>query len=178
MFGILQAMELEKLSEADKASKKPLTPKQAMFVKEYLIDLNGTQAAIRAGYSEKTAQEQSSRLLSNVIVKAAIDSALQERQERTEINADWVLKQAVKLHERCMQEVEPLTDKKGNHIHSEDGRPLYVFNAAGAAKALELAGKHVVVQAFNEKISLSSPKGGPVEVTYKIEFVEPPQREK
>ena len=49
-----------------------LTPRQQRFVDEYLIDLNATQAAIRAGYSPKTAQSQSSRLLSNVMVRAAI----------------------------------------------------------------------------------------------------------
>ena len=49
-----------------------LTPKQQRFVDEYLIDLNATQAAIRAGYSPKTAQEQSSRLLSNVMVQPGI----------------------------------------------------------------------------------------------------------
>ncbi|MGE9266402.1 terminase small subunit, partial [Escherichia coli] len=49
-----------------------LSEKQRRFVAEYLIDLNGTQAAIRAGYSAKTAQEQSSRLLSNVMIAHAI----------------------------------------------------------------------------------------------------------
>jgi phage terminase small subunit len=148
-------MKLEKLSEASKATKKPLTPKQALFVKEYLIDLNGTQAAIRAGYSKKTAYSIAEELLRKPEIKEAVALAMAKREERTEINADWVLKQAVKLHERCMQEIEPFTDKKGNHIHSDDGRPLYVFNANGAAKALELAGKHIGVQAFKERIEHS-----------------------
>ena len=50
----------------------PLTPKQERFVEEYLIDLNATQAAIRAGYSAKTAEAQGSRLLSNVNVSALV----------------------------------------------------------------------------------------------------------
>ena len=54
---------------------KKLTDKQRRFVEEYLIDLNATQGAIRAGYSKKTAQEQSSRLLSNVMVQDAIAQA-------------------------------------------------------------------------------------------------------
>lgn len=49
-----------------------LNPKQAAFVREYLVDRNGTQAAIRAGYSERTAQEQSSQLLSKLMVKEAV----------------------------------------------------------------------------------------------------------
>ena len=64
---------------------------QSRFVDEYLIDLNATQAAIRAGYSPKTAQEQASRLLSNVMVAEAIQLRKQERQDRTEITADVVL---------------------------------------------------------------------------------------
>lgn len=72
---------------------KVLGPRQQRFVDEYLIDLNATQAAIRAGYSAKTAQEQGSRLLSNVIVAEFIQVAQQERSERVQIDADWVLRQ-------------------------------------------------------------------------------------
>lgn len=62
-----------------------LTAKQERFVAEYLIDLNATQAAIRAGYSEKTAQEQGSRLLSNVMVAKAVSEA----QGRIAEQAEW-----------------------------------------------------------------------------------------
>jgi phage terminase small subunit len=68
-----------------------LTPKQRQFVQEYLVDMNGTQAAIRAGYSKKTANEQASRLLANVNVKAALQHATEERSKRTEITQDQVL---------------------------------------------------------------------------------------
>ncbi|CQR51464.1 terminase small subunit [Paenibacillus riograndensis] len=68
-----------------------LTPKQKLFVQEYLIDLNATQAAIRAGYSPKTAEQQASRLLSNVKVQEAIREAQSHRAARTEITADMVL---------------------------------------------------------------------------------------
>lgn len=74
-----------------------LTKKQKVFVEEYLIDLNATQAAIRAGYSPDTAQEQSSRLLSNVMVKAAVDKAMAERSRRTGVNADRVLLELAKI---------------------------------------------------------------------------------
>lgn len=74
-----------------------LSPKQQRFVEEYLIDLNGAQAAIRAGYSPKTAQEQSSRLLSNVKVAEAVAAAKQERAERTGITADRVLLELARL---------------------------------------------------------------------------------
>ncbi len=71
-----------------------LTPKQAAFVQEYLIDLNATQAAQRAGYSEKTASEQASRLLANVKVAAEIQKAIAARAERTDIKADRVITEA------------------------------------------------------------------------------------
>lgn len=74
-----------------------LTAKQKKFVEEYLIDLNATQAAIRAGYSPNTAQEQSSRLLSNVMVKNEIDKAMAERSRRTGISQDRVLRELAKI---------------------------------------------------------------------------------
>lgn len=69
-----------------------LNAKQLCFVLEYLVDLNATQAAIRAGYSAKTAQEQGARLLSNAMVKAEIQKGMAEREKRTEITQDKVLR--------------------------------------------------------------------------------------
>ncbi len=129
-----------------------MTPKQQRFVEEYLIDLNATQAAIRAGYSARTAMEQGYQLLRNTSVSAALSEAVARRSERAGIDADYVLRQAVKLHERCMQEVSPITDRKGEQVKDEAGNPLFEFNALGASKALELVGKHVAVQAFKDKV--------------------------
>ena len=67
---------------------------QARFVDEYLIDLNATQAAIRAGYSAKTAQPQSSRLLSKVIVRAAIVDGKGERHTESVMSAVEALERA------------------------------------------------------------------------------------
>jgi len=68
-----------------------LTVKQSRFVDEYLIDFNATQAAIRSGYSKKTAQEQSSRLLSKVIISTAIKERQEKTSERLEITRDEIL---------------------------------------------------------------------------------------
>lgn len=73
-------------------SRNKLTPKQAQFVNEYLLDLNATQAAIRAGYSEKTAYSIGIENLNKPVIKNAIEIAMQKRSERTEVNADWLLK--------------------------------------------------------------------------------------
>ncbi len=74
-----------------------LTPKQRAFVREYLIDLNATQAAIRAGYAEVSASAEGSRLLGNVKVAAAVEAAMKSRAERTDITADRVLKELAKI---------------------------------------------------------------------------------
>lgn len=70
-----------------------LSPRQQAFVDEYIVSLNATQAAIKAGYSAKTADVQGPRLLGNVGVAAAIAAAKQARSERTEITADNVLRE-------------------------------------------------------------------------------------
>lgn len=61
-----------------------------MFCREYLIDLNATQAAIRSGYSEKTANEQGCRLLANVNISQRISELKAARNDRVEINAGFV----------------------------------------------------------------------------------------
>ena len=76
---------------------KKLTPKQEMFCREYLVDLNATQAAIRAGYSVRTAYSQGQRLLKNVEIQAHIVELQEVRSKRTEITADAVLKELARL---------------------------------------------------------------------------------
>jgi len=74
-----------------------LTPKQERFVAEYLIDLNATQAAIRAGYSEKTAQQQSSRLLLNVVVQEAIAKGQNKTAAKLEITKERIVEELAKI---------------------------------------------------------------------------------
>lgn len=74
-----------------------LTPRQERFVAEYLVDLNATQAAIRAGYSPKTANEQAARLLANVSVQAAVHEAQAARQTRTEVTQDQVVTELARM---------------------------------------------------------------------------------
>ena len=111
-----------------------LTPKQARFVEEYLIDLNATAAAKRAGYSERTAYAQGQRLLKNVEIAAAIQKAQEARSERTRIDQDWVIERLVGVYEASM-EARPVNDKNGE----EKG---FTFNPTAANRALELIGKH------------------------------------
>lgn len=70
---------------------KKLTPKQEMFCQEYLVDLNATQAAIRAGYSTKTAQVQGSQNLLKLMVQNKIQELMRERSDRTKVTVDKVI---------------------------------------------------------------------------------------
>lgn len=74
-----------------------LTLKQERFVSEYLVDLNGTQAAIRAGYSKKTANEQSAQLLAKLSIQEAVKAQIDARSARTEITQDMVLTELAKI---------------------------------------------------------------------------------
>ena len=74
-----------------KKKERGLTPKQKRFVEEYLIDLNSTAAARRAGYSEKTADRIGPELLGKTCVSKAIEAAKQKRSARTEVTQDRVI---------------------------------------------------------------------------------------
>ena len=141
-----------------------LTAKQSRFVEEYLIDLNATQAAIRAGYSEKTAKQIGSRLLTNVDVQAAVSEGQEARAERTEITQDYVLTTIHSTIERCRQ-AEPVFYKNGDPVmcETEDGEvvPAYTFQANAALKGCELLGKHLGM--FTEKVEHTGKGGGPIE---------------
>jgi len=73
------------------------TNKQKRFIEEYLIDLNGAQAAIRAGYSPDTAKEIASENLTKPNIKNEIDKALAERSKRTGVNQDRVIQELAKI---------------------------------------------------------------------------------
>jgi len=129
------------------ADPKKLTAKQEMFVQEYLVDLNATQAAIRAGYSENSAALIGHENLRKLNIAEAIVKAKAERMAEVKIDAAYVLRQAVKLHERCMQE-EPV---KIDGVKTGE----YKFEHTGAAKGLEIIGKHIDVKSFDNSVDLN-----------------------
>lgn len=150
-----------------------LNAKQEAFCREYIIDLNGTQAAIRAGYSERTAQEQSSRLLSNVKVSERVAELMQERSDRVRIDASYVLNRLVEIDQMDVADIlaedgslKPIKDWPKVWRTTLSGLDVMtVFNSEEATtesvlkkikwpdkvKNLELLGKHVNVNAFSEK---------------------------
>lgn len=117
-----------------------LTPKQAAFVREYLVDRNGTQAAIRAGYSEKTANEQAARLLANVNIK------------------EEMAKGEAKHAERCAVSVESLTDELNEAIDiAREQQDPNALRAAVMSKA-KIHGLDVNIQDHRSSDRSMSPR--------------------
>ena len=123
-----------------------LTAKQQSFVYEYLIDLNGTQAAIRAGYSKKTAQQIATENLSKPLIQGAITKAQEERARRVQVTADDVLRDLITIKNRCMQAEPVMMYEDGEQVASGE----YKFEHTGANKSLELIGKHLKM--FTDKV--------------------------
>jgi phage terminase small subunit len=115
---------------------RELTPRQQRFVDEYLIDLNATQAAIRAGYSEKTARSIGCENLTKPDVVAAIDAKRSAQSERLGITQDYVLGRLRDNLERSLQ-AEPVLDREGKQTGE------YSYQGSVANRAAELLGKHL-----------------------------------
>lgn len=149
-----------------------LTEKQKRFCDEYLVDLNATQAAIRAGYSPKTANEQGARLLANVSVQEAIAKAMAERSRRTGVNQDRVIQELARIAFVNPQDVINPEDASVREDAAEDDlaciQSVKVKTMDGAKgtsmerevklndkmKALELLGKHLGM--FKDKVELDT----------------------
>ena len=147
-----------------------LTEKQQRFVEEYLIDLNATQAAIRAGYSAKTADVQGSRMLGNVKVQQAVAEAMAARSKRTGVNQDRVVLELAKLAFVKMTDVvdsqgrikDTATDddlsciesikykESDNEFGGSEEREVKI---SSKLKALELLGKHLGM--WNDKLDVN-----------------------
>jgi len=104
-----------------------MTPKQAEFVKEYLKDLNATRAAERAGF--KNPNTYAAEMMARHEIKAAIAAEMAKRAEKLDIDAEWVLRNAIDLHGRCKAEADRSNERQ----------------------TLDLIGKHINVQAFKER---------------------------
>jgi len=174
--------------KAGKKKAKKLTAKQKLFCYEYLIDLNATQAAIRAGYSEKTAYSIGNENLNKPEIAETIAKCKIKRSERTQIDADWLL---TRLADEAEADVADLYNEAGGlkpvhewpeiwrkglvaglDVHQEyayeDGQKIpdgliMKVRLSDRIKRLELIGKHVDVQAFPSKVEHTGPNGGPIE---------------
>lgn len=158
-----------------------LTAKQQRFVAEYLVDLNATQAAIRAGYSEKSADKIGSQLLGKTGVAAGISAAKEARSKRTGIDADWVLR---RLAQDATADLADLYTESGElkpvkewpmawrtglvagvetarerDDADDEGNPNWItvrkVKLMDRARLLEMIGKHIEVGAFKDKVEHS-----------------------
>lgn len=154
-----------------------LTDKQEMFCREYLIDLNATQAAIRAGYSENTARKIGSENLTKPDVQNRIAELKLERNEQVNIDAAYVLRRLVEIDQMDVLdillpngELKPIKDwpktwrttLSGMDVTEMPGDVpgfLKKIKWPDKVKNLELLGKHVEVNAFKENIDHKSSDG-------------------
>lgn len=152
------------------AKMAKLTEKQQRFVDEYLIDLNATQAAIRAGYSVKTANEQGSQNLAKLSIQQAIAEQMAERSKRTGINQDRVVLELAKIalvkmtdivdsQGRIKSDASPddlacIESVKYKESESDTGSSVErEVKIASKLKALELLGKHLGM--WNDKLDVN-----------------------
>lgn len=147
-----------------------MTERQKRFCEEYLIDLNATQAAIRAGYSAKTAKEQGCQQLTNLNVRARIDAALAERSKRTGVNQDRVIRELARVAFIKANDVINMNDATILEGASEDDMAVVSsvkvkqtfgdyegiereVKLCDKLKALELLGRHMGMFTDNLKVA-------------------------
>lgn len=161
-------------------ASRPLTPRQQLFVVEFMVDLNAMQAAIRAGYTASYAKHHAAELQAMPHVAAAIAVEMEARSKRTKIDADWLL---TRLAAEADADLADILDDTGNPKPVKDWPLIWrtglvtgfeiesVGGGAGTVSKLkysdrksrlEMIGKHVRVQAFKESVEHTGKDGGPM----------------
>ncbi len=126
-----------------------LNEKQKQFCNEYLIDFNGTQAAIRAGYSPKSAYSTANENLRKPEIQSYLKELIENRNERTKITQDDVIKDIIEVKNRCMQKAPVMF--MGKQVQDESGNNLWKFDSQGATKALDMLAKHTGIYEIDNK---------------------------
>jgi phage terminase small subunit len=140
-----------------------LTPKQETFVREYLVDLNATQAAIRAGYSPRTANKQGAQLLAKPAIRAAIAAAKLDRGERLGVEADRVLREIASMAFYDPVDLTGLGSPRDiKHLPEDVRRAIvgwswdrngnFTIKLADKSKALDQLARHLSL--YNDKVEL------------------------
>lgn len=128
-----------------------LTPKQARFVEEYLCDLNATQAAIRAGYSARTAKQHGARLLTRAAIAGAVTARQTARAARVQVDQDYVIGKCRAIVERC---TDPAT-----------------FDGKAATSALTLLARHLGM--LKDRVEHTGDAGGPIAIAVTHRIIDP-----
>lgn len=125
-----------------KGKGSKISPKMALFVDEYLVDLNASAAVLRAGYKTRNQNRIAAELLSHPLVKAEIDKRTSERREKMELKADYLINKLINLMEK-------------------DG-----IKDSDLIRAIELAGKSIAL--WKERQEISGPDGKAIEMEQKV----------
>jgi phage terminase small subunit len=174
---------------------RPLPARQQRFVEEYLLDLNATQAAIRAGYSAKTADVTGPRLLGKVGVQEKLQAAKVKRAERVGITQDRVLEEVALL---SFSDITHYAVSDSGHVEPTEAAPPGAMRALSSIKRkittrgsgenaevtreveirlwdkpgpLKLAGRHVGL--FPDRLEVTGKNGKPVEVDFRVQMYVP-----
>lgn len=165
-----------------------LTAKQQRFVEEYLVDLNATQASIRAGYSQDAAAAIGWENLRKPEIAQAIEAAQKARSERTKIDADWVLQRLALEAQADLADLYnpngslkpisewPLVWRQGlvagietqqEYVNTDEGKQpdgiVHKVKLSDRIRRIELLGKHIAVGAFAERHEHTGKDGGPIQ---------------
>lgn len=128
-----------------------LKKRYELFCQEYVVDYNGTQAAIRAGYKEKSARQQASRLLASEEVLTRISELQKDQLDRLALSQDYVVLQLLETYKCCREPTPVMRYDPSTGEMEETG--TYQFDSKGALRALELIGKHLGM--FSDKVHVS-----------------------
>ena len=118
-----------------------LSPKEERFCQEYVLDYNGTKAAIRTGYKKSNAASQATRLLKKAEVSARVRELQREMAERLALSQDFVVTQLIETYNQCKEATPVMRYNYDTGEMEETG--MYQFDGKNALKALELLGKHL-----------------------------------
>lgn len=121
--------------------EQELTRKEEKFCLEYAVDYNGTKAAIRAGYAEKSAAKAACKLLKEARILDRVRRLQKEQAERLCLSSDLVVIRALELLDICLAAKPVMIWDYENHCWEKSGE--YQIDSKGAAKALEILGKHL-----------------------------------
>lgn len=177
-------------AEAEAAAFEELTPRRQAFVREYLIDLNGTQAAIRAGFSRKTAGKIAIEYLQIPAIAAAVERGQAERLARCNLRAETILQEMAAL---ALSNIEHYKISDEGEVSVVPGAPRNAMAAVAAVDKttiekvdpksgeitrtynvklklwpkvdpLKMLGKHAGIAAFVDRLEVTGKDGGPIEI--------------